>query len=253
MLDEKELLAVLQRHGVDTGSLTHFADFEAGTAYRLSAKGVEALGTWQTLRGLVGEMGRWPVIVGEYGSLDDIADRGVVRRSPHEIIDEGLRLDVEQVLRERLEGYMTAYNQSLSEALPRGDWPEPGTIPPAPSELIGEQLERVHIVLLPTVEGWHVPAYLNFGGWNECPHPPEHVCLLKHWHEHYGADVMGMTATVVEMRVSRPPRDRNSAMTLAVEQRVYCNESIGYDLVTNTLEDLAARLLDAPHWYFWWD
>jgi Domain of unknown function (DUF4253) len=252
MLDEQELRAVLQ-HDVHITSLAHFADFEAGAAYRLSVKGVEALGTWQTLRGLVGEMGRWPVIVGEYGSLDDIADRGGARRPPHEIIEEGLRLDFEQVLRERLEGYMTAYNQSLSEALPRGDWPEPGTIIPAPSEVTGEHVERTHIVLLPMVEGWQVPAYLNFGGWNDCPYPPEHVCLLKHWHEQYGADVMGMTATIVEMRVSRPPRDQNSARTLAVEHRVYCNESIGYDLVTNTIEDLAARLLDAPHWFFWWD
>jgi hypothetical protein len=103
------------------------------------------------------------------------------------------------------------------------------------------------------MEGWHIPAYLNFGGWNDCPHAPEHVCILKHWHEHYGADVMGMNDTTIEMWVSRPPRDRNSAMTLAVEHRVYCNESIGYDFVTNTLEDLAARLLDAPLWYFWWD
>lgn len=253
MLDEHELRAVLQQHGVDTASLTHFAGFETGSAYRLSVKGAEALGTWQTLRGLVGEMGRWPVIVGEYGSIYDIADRGVARRPAQEIIEEGLRLDVEQVLRGRLEGYMAAYNQSLSEALPRGEWPEPGTIPPAPSELTGEQLEHVHIVLLPTVEGWQVPAYLNFGGWNDCPHPPEHVCILKHWYEQYGVDVMGMTATIIEMRVSRPPRDRNSAMTLAVEHRVYCNESIGYDFVTNTIENLAARLLDAPHWYFWWD
>ncbi len=253
MFDQQELLAVLQQHGIDSASLTHFADFEAGAAYRLTVKGAEALGTWQTLRGLVDVMGRWPVIVGEYGSLEDIAERSVARRSPQEIVDEGLRLDVEQVLRKRLELYMTAYNQSLSEALPRGDWPEPGTIPPAPSELTGERFERVHIVLLPTVKGWHVPVYLNFGGWNECPSPPEHVCVLKHWHEQYGADVMGMTATIVETWVSRPPRERTSAMTLAVEQRVYCSESIGYDFATNTIEDLAARLLDAPHWYFWWD
>ncbi|HEX8034391.1 MAG TPA: DUF4253 domain-containing protein [Ktedonobacterales bacterium] len=253
MLDGQELVTVLQQHGVDTASLTHIADFENGTAYRLSVKGVEALGTWQTLRGLVGEMGRWPVIVGEYGSIEDISDRGVARRPPQEIIEEGLHLDFEQVLRENLEGYMRAYDQSLSEALPRGEWPEPGAIPAAPSELTGGHLERAHIMLLPTVEGWQAPAYLNFGGWNDCPNPPEHVCLLKHWQEQYGAEVMGMTDTIIEMRVSRPPRDRNSAMTLAVEHRVYCNESIGYDLVTNTIEDLAARLLDAPHWYFWWD
>lgn len=253
MLDGQELLAVLGQHGVDTASLVHFADFETGAAYRLSVTGAEALETWQTLRGLVDVMGCWPVAVGEYGSFDDIAYRGGTARRPHEIIEEGMRLDAEQVLHERLEGYMKAYNCSLSEALPRGDWPEPGTIPQTLSELTGERFESVYIALLPTVEGWHVPAYLNFGGWNNCPRASEHVCILKHWYEQYGADVMGMTDTIVEMRVSRPPHDRNDAMTLAVEQRVYCNESIGYDFVANTLEDLAGRLLDAPHWYFWWD
>ncbi len=42
-------------------------------------------------------------------------------------------------------------------------------------------------------------------------------------------------------------------MQLAWQHYMYCNETIGYDLVTNTLEDLAARLLDAPLWQFWWD
>ncbi len=253
MFDQQELLVVLRQHGIDTTSLTHFADFEAGAAYRLTVTGVEALGTWQTLRRLVDVLGRWPVIVGTYGSLEDIAYRGGTARSPREIIDEGLRLDVEQVLRQRVERYNEAYGRPLTEVLQRGPWPGVDEIQQASSTLAGDQFERVHIVLLPTVEGWQVPAYLNFGGWDACPPAQEHVCMLKHWHEHYGADVMGMTDTTIEVQVSRPPRERNNAMTLALEHYVYCNETIGYDLVTNTLEDLAARLLDAPHWYFWWD
>lgn len=253
MVDRQVLGIVLQQQGIDTGSLTHFADFETDVAYRLTVHGGEALETWQTLRGLVDVMGCWPVVVGAFESFDDIAYRGGTARSPHEIIEEGMRLDVEQVLRERVELYNAAYGRPLAEGLQRGPWPGADEIEQAGSTLAGGQFERVHIVLLPTVEGWQVPAYLNFGGWNDCPRAPEHVCILKHWHEQYGADLMGMTDTTIEMRVSRPPRERNNAMTLALEHYVYCNETIGYDLVTNTLEDLAARLLGTPLWYVWWD
>jgi uncharacterized protein DUF4253 len=253
MLDQQDLLSVLQQHGFDTASLTHFASFEVGVSYRLTVKTVEALTSWQTLRGLVDETGYWPVIVGVYENLDDLAGRGGNPGSPREIISEGLGIGAEQALQQLAEQYASAYNETLSESAPRGAWPGPDEIPPTSSVLAGEQSEHVNIVLLPTKEGWHAPAYLNFGAWNDCPIPRVHVCMLKHWHERYGADLMSMTDTTVEVWVRLPPRDRESSWQLAWEHYVYCRETIGYDLMTNTLEDLAARLLNAPRWYFWWD
>jgi hypothetical protein len=253
VLDRQALIAVLQQHELDAASLTGFAPFAAGASYRLTVTGVEAVATWQTLRGLVDVMGYWPVIVGDHENLETIVTRGGKARSPQEVIDEGLRLDVEQVLRQREEQYTSAYHTPLSEVLSHGAWPGPKEIPATLSMITGEQFERVTIALLPTLVGWRVPAYLNFGAWNDCPFPQEHVCMLKHWHEHYGADLMGMTDTTIEMRVGRPPRDRENALHLAWQHFVYCNETIGYGLVTNTLEDLAARLLDTPLWQFRWD
>jgi Domain of unknown function (DUF4253) len=308
MYDQQALIAVLQRHTLDSASLTRFAHFETGSAYRLTVKqGGDALAAWRTLRGLVDQTGYWPVIVSTCETFEDIATRGETPRSPHEIINNGLQLDWEQVLRQRVEQYQSAYGTPITAILPRGEWPEPDEIPPTSSELaergaslsqedidrirehvlremaehfqpagglpLREALERgespepvetpdnlagkrsgnVYIALLPTVDGWQIPAYLNFGGWNWCPAPDEHVCLLKHWQEEYGADLMGMTSTTIELCVRRPPTDRESAITLAWEHYVYCHETIGYDLVTNTLEDLAARLLNGSLWRCWWD
>jgi len=253
VFDRPELVAVFQQHGLDASSLIGSTPFAAGASYRLTVTGVRAVATWQTLRGLVDVTGYWPVMVGDHENLEMIVARGGKARSPQEVIDEGLRLDVEQVQHQREEQYAAAYHTPLSEVLSHGAWPGPQEIPATISTISGEQLERVHLALLPTVEGWRVPAYLNFGAWNDCPLPQEHVCMLKHWHEHYGADLMGMTDTTIEMRAERPPRDRENALQLAWQHYVYCNETIGYDLVTNTLEDLAARLLDAPLWQFWWD
>jgi hypothetical protein len=192
-------------------------------------------------------------MVGVHENSETMATRGGKARSPQEVIDEGLRLAVEQVLRLHEEQYTSAYHTSLREVLSHGAWPGPHEIPATVSMIAGEQFERVQFVLLPTVEGWRVPAYLNFGAWNDCPFPQEHVCLLKHWHEQHGADLMGMIDTTIEMWVERPPRDHENALQLAWQHFVYRNETIGHDLVTNTLEDLAARLLDAPLWQFWWD
>ena len=315
MLDRKALVGLLEQQGLDTASFTDFAGFESGPSYRLTVKDRAALAAWHTLHGLVDQTGYWPVIVNQCPTFEYIATRGGEPGPPQEIITEGLSLDWEQVLHQRVEAYQSAYGRPITEGLPRGEWPEPNATPRASDEpadggaslprtslsqedvdrirehalrevgeqfqpedgppvsealeqgefpervetapqlnnLVVERSDDMYFVLLPTVEGWQIPAYLNFGAWNDCPSPREHVGMLKHWQEAYGADLLGMTDTTIVMHVKRPPRDRESALTLAWEHYVYCQETIGYDFVTNTLEDLAARLLNASMWSFWWD
>src|SRR5216683_718106 len=129
VLDRQELIAVLQQLGLDTSSLSGFAPFAAGASYRLTVTGEQAAATWQTLRGLVDVTGYWPGIVGDHVSLETIVTRGGKARSPQEVIDEGQRLAVEQVLRQREEQYTAAYHTPLSEVLSHGAWPGPQEIP----------------------------------------------------------------------------------------------------------------------------
>jgi len=78
--------------------------------------------------------------------------------------------------------------------------------------------------------------------------------MMKHWQEHYGAELMYMTGVEVDMYVSHPPQDRESALRLAWEHFAYRHETIGeIYLDIETLEDLAARQLNSSLWYFWWD
>jgi hypothetical protein len=76
--------------------------------------------------------------------------------------------------------------------------------------------------------------------------------MMKHWQEHYGAEIMFMGSDAVAMYVSRPPQDRESALRLAREQFAYCSDTIGVARI-ETLEDLAAKLLSSSLWGFWWD
>jgi hypothetical protein len=74
---------------------------------------------------------------------------------------------------------------------------------------------------------------------------------MRHWHQQYGAEVVGITHDVVEMYVPRPPTKREAAHALAREQYGYCADIV--DQGVGSVGALAAGLLYAPSWYFWWD
>src|SRR5262249_26076759 len=112
------------------------------------------------------------------------------------------------------------------QGLPRGDWPEdvePSMEFSIPFDILTKDpLPAVHVGLVPTTQGWTTPAFLMFGDWNNCPRPHDHLAVLRHWEEQYGAEVVGITHDIVEMLVARPPRSRKKALELAREQYLYC-------------------------------
>ena len=63
--------------------------------------------------------------------------------------------------------------------------------------------------------------------------------------------MVGLTHDVLEMRVARPPADREGALDLARQHYLYCPDLV--DQGTPTLDGLGAALLGSPVWSFWWD
>ncbi|HEY0683472.1 MAG TPA: DUF4253 domain-containing protein [Steroidobacter sp.] len=95
-----------------------------------------------------------------------------------------------------------------------------GSIPcftPALDISTGEPLEEVCFGLIPVESPWLVPAFLKFGGWNDCPEASVHLAFFRRWFEQYGAEVVTVTNDVIEFRVSRPPRTPEEAKQLAIE------------------------------------
>lgn len=92
------------------------------------------------------------------------------------MIEADIHMDAQVWMRGRL--------AELDPGPARRPWPE--EINPAETYTIPydlrtlEPLPIVHIALLPTRQGWQVPAFLRYSGWNACPNPEEHVCMLKH-------------------------------------------------------------------------
>jgi hypothetical protein len=119
----------------------------------------------------------------------------------------------------------------------------------------GKQLVRPHreilIALLPSSEPAEAPAFLNFGGWNDCPGPEVHVALARRWADQYGARLVVCSNDTLEFRVKRPVASREEALRLAEEQYTYCEDIVVQGI--ETIEGLAAALLGASKWFFWWD
>jgi hypothetical protein len=145
--------------------------------------------------------------------------------------------------------------ENEEEAPPRGSWPQdiyPHQVPLSLIDLsTGRPKEEVLIGLVPTVRSWEIPAYHGFGDWNACPSPSIHVAIGREWAERYGARLIANTSDVIEFEVDRPISSRAEAIAVAELQFRYCNDIVYQG--AQTIEALAASLVGAKYWFFWWD
>src|SRR5262249_38723137 len=114
-----------------------------------------------------------------------------------------------------------------------------------------EHLPEVFIALVPTKISWQAPIYLNFGGFNDCPPPHTIGSVLRYWETANDVQVACLTSCVLEMSLFRPRETKEAALALAGEQFLFDRDIV--DQGTQTIEGLAAELLDNEHWFFWWD
>jgi hypothetical protein len=103
---------------------------------------------------------------------------------------------------------------------------------PAPTRARFQTLKRAKgtpsVLLLVRVEhSWEVPAYLEFGGWNDCPAPELHVAVLREWRNNYRAAPACITGDVLECVVIKRPQTEAEAMKLAAEQWIFCEDIVG--------------------------
>jgi hypothetical protein len=115
----------------------------------------------------------------------------------------------------------------------------------------GSPFPEVNIALIPASDASEIPAYLNWGGWNSNPPAEYHVTALHSWRERYGAELVGLSGDVMNVRLTRPPETREQAIELAWEQYRYCNDIVAQGV--GSIRGLAGFLLYADWWFFWWD
>jgi Domain of unknown function (DUF4253) len=152
-----------------------------------------------------------------------------------------------------LEEMLAATVQESQPAL--GEWPsEPMGAPQlsvATETLSGSPLGKAQLIILPTADWTTIPACLHRGNWNGCPAPEYHVAALRSWRDRFGAELIGLSHDVMNIRVKERPKTRDAALDLAREQYAYCSDIV--DQGVETLSALAAVLMQSDWWYFWWD
>lgn len=138
-------------------------------------------------------------------------------------------------------------------AAPDGDWPsEPRTWswrPPYDDD--ADAPDMVAIALVETDDPTTVPIHMRYGAWNACPPAPYHTAALRAWRDQFGAELVAMSHSTLELRVARRPADRAEATALAWSQQVYCADLAFQSY--GSIADLAASLLESDWWLFWWD
>jgi hypothetical protein len=155
------------------------------------------------------------------------------------------------------EWWFTARGHALEECYEEtlGAWPETptpfDTVQAVLDPATGRPRAKIYCALLPTAHSWEAPAFFRFGGWSDCPFAEEHVAVARTWQEEFGAEIIAMTDATLEFAVSRPPTTRAAAEELAMKQFAYCGDIVTKG--TGSIRHLAASLLEAPYWFFWWE
>jgi len=219
------------------------------------SSGDAALTWWRRLRDSHPQTGFWPLLLDIDAPAYFAADFGA---PPEASIALASTIDGAEVLAERGRDRLRRYPPELAAALTaeldgQAPWPDeprrPGHLLPFDYE--GSPVE-VTVALIPATAGWHVPAVLSYGGWNDYPDPAEHCAILRYWHERYEAELVAMTGTTAEFAVGRPPATQAGSLALAWEYKNYNDGEYDY-YDAETITELAAALLKAPVWLCWWD
>jgi hypothetical protein len=237
----------LRQHNVDVSSLS-LPEYQRGgeehLIYLLRVSATQALAQWEVLRNLVSETGYWPVIGWDRFKKPPWEDDLV-----QDILEEGLHIDIQPLLEQ--EGAHTRIDEE-SVRRHADDLPAPfdfrlhygrftNTLPPL-----------VPIALIPTAHCWEVPAYLPVQGNEGDPSNAVQVAMMKYWNERWGAELVAMAPSNVEMRVLRPPTTWEEAFTLAKEQYIYAPDVVDQWL-GGSFTALVKTLLNGHVWLFWWD
>jgi Domain of unknown function (DUF4253) len=267
-LSETELKEFLTLNNVDCRSLKLLWEIDSKRVYGLTVSRAEAIDRWHRLRQLINESKYYPVILGCEDEIEwhnEYIARSSV--SINVIIDRASTLDAKKwFCGTAKQIYNCEYvNAEFDNREPieiitdyrLGEWQNdvyPRNKFAIPCNNLNNSIqlgELITIALIPTQVCWHVPAYLKFGNWNDCPAPEIHSGLMRYWHDRYEAEVVSITNDVMEMHVSKPPLNRYDALSLATEHYLYCNDIV--EQGTKNLSILAAKLLKSSVWYFWWN
>ena len=205
--------------------------------------GERVIEAWERLRALTGGSGLYPVVLGTPEDLEELdASRPNSLPSIEAMRDAAARVDVAALLA-----------ASASATATEGPWPDDGepnegfALPFDPET--DTPFPEVVLALLNCSRSEDVPATLGLFG-EGLPDAATLGALLTRWQQTHGAEVVGLTASMLELAVERPPKTRADALLLARELTAICP---ALPASAGSLSALAATLLDSGSWFLFWE
>jgi hypothetical protein len=219
----------------------------------------EVLMAWQSARAVLEQTERWPVVGWgvdlfnrfpfDHGTGGDTSVGGILDRADRmdagEIIADLASADDADYAYDELEPYelmstrrlvgdapsSDEVRHALGSQLTHGrldrwllDWEEARgphrSEPPTHLEWFEPRGMDVAVVLLPTVNGWHTPAYMSFFGAEGPGGAEKLIAVLRSWSQRYGAELVAHYGTMLEFVVTRPPETVQEAWQLAREHEL---------------------------------
>jgi hypothetical protein len=213
--------------------------------------GASAEAEWRKLNSLWRKEGASAVLIGDMKEVSELAEAmKFTEQTAQDLLTSARDQSASVFFEERSKEYGEDNGQ-----VEEGTWPEEtvlGVELSAHLEVLSRRPKpKVFIARIPTDKSWEIPAYLKFGGWNDCPAPENQVAVLKYWASKYGLEIYAITGDVMECTVARPPETKEAAMSLAHEHFLFCTDIVHQG--TESLSVLGAMLKDSGAWYFWWD
>lgn len=195
----------------------------------------------------------YPFIIGDENDLEMIQETLEARsEEPAAIIKASYGVNLDAWIADQ-KREMEEYGLDTVKLL--GQWPGES---PSKGEILlhkdivtGRLKPSVTIGLVKIEEPWQLPAAIEYGGWNACPEPKVQCAFHRLWMKEFGAQITGASGDIIECTVANPPTDPESAVELAWQQYWYCADIV--DQGTETINNLAATLINSHYWYFWWD
>lgn len=166
---------------------------------------------------------------------------------------------LERIWRDALpESGGTEDDQDFAEDRAPFDRAFPGLTPAEPSILPSSELEEAldslppaRIGLVPAGRPADVLSRIGWtGGTNRYETPLQIAAVLRSWEDRFGAVLLEVGFASIRLLVQRPPRTLEAAERIAAEQYGFADE---FGRAARSVSAIAASLVGAPFWYFWWD
>jgi hypothetical protein len=237
-----------------TRASIQYSDFsiletDAGPVVGITVSSEAAEKLWNLDKAVWKSIGATIVFCGEDKCLEEMKSHRAKDRSTTSILDKATSLSLKTWALERYASdarYFRPERKRASKLQPRSQPREAMW-----TSVLGEPLGTPAVFVLPTTSSWKAPAYLAFGGWNECPDPETQVAFARYLNQTLGAEIVGVRYDSIRYSLAKRPPTEAEAIRLAWESFLYCPDAVHQG--SATLEGLAEFLLGSSSIDFWWD